>query len=116
MAGGPLRDMAELRQRHHHRPHHDACHAGIEQRGRRQFDFADQGQSLLRLCVLLRFAILLHHIRGTQEMPQVQLHASEQGLAISFPDGWLAANPLTEADFRQEAEWLKRVDIELSVR
>ncbi|MBU1329891.1 MAG: exopolyphosphatase [Gammaproteobacteria bacterium] len=79
-------------------------------------EFGSEAIKLIRLCVLLRFAILFHHIRGTQEMPQVQLHASEQGLAISFPDGWLAANPLTEADFRQEAEWLKRVDIELSVR
>jgi len=79
-------------------------------------EFGDEAIKLIRLCVLLRFAILFHHIRGTQEMPQVHLHASEQGLAISFPDGWLAANPLTEADFRQEAEWLKRVDIELSVR
>ena len=79
-------------------------------------EFGTEAIKLIRLCVLLRFAILFHHIRGTQEMPQVQLLASEQGLAISFPDGWLAANPLTEADFRQEAEWLKRVDIELSVR
>ncbi|UTW09726.1 exopolyphosphatase [Pseudomonas benzenivorans] len=79
-------------------------------------DFGAEGVKLVRLCALLRFAILFHHIRGTQEMPQVQLRADQSSLEIHFPDDWLAANPLTQADFTQEAEWLKRVGIELSVR
>ncbi|WPC05384.1 exopolyphosphatase [Pseudomonas benzenivorans] len=79
-------------------------------------DFGEEGIKLVRLCVLLRFAILFHHIRGTQEMPQVQLRADQGSLEIRFPDDWLAANPLTQADFTQEAEWLKRVGIDLSVR
>ena len=70
----------------------------------------------MRLCVLLRFAILYHHIRGNQTMPEVQLKAREQSLEIQFPDGWLANNPLTQADFTQEAEWLKRIGVELNVR
>lgn len=79
-------------------------------------DFGEEGRKLIRLCVLLRFAILFHHIRGTQEMPKVQLKAAEQRLEIQFPEGWLIANPLTQADFTLEADWLKRVGIELSVR
>ncbi|WNF47123.1 exopolyphosphatase [Pseudomonas sp. SG20056] len=78
-------------------------------------EFGAEGIKLIRLCVLLRFAILFHHIRGTQEMPNVQLKAAEQGLEIQFPEGWLESNPLTQADFTQEAEWLKRIGIELSV-
>ena len=78
-------------------------------------EFGDEAIKLVRLCVLLRFAILFHHIRGTQEMPNVQLKAAEQGLEIQFPEGWLECNPLTQADFTQEAEWLKRIGIELSV-
>ncbi len=78
-------------------------------------DFADQRQSLLRLCVLLRFAILFHHIRGSQEMPKVVLQAGPQSLDVHFPEGWLEANPLTQADFAQEAEWLKRLSFTLSV-
>ena len=66
--------------------------------------------------MLLRFAILFHHIRGSQEMPKVQLHASAQSLEIVFPTDWLDANPLTQADFTQEAGWLKRIGVELSVR
>ena len=72
--------------------------------------------SLVRLCILLRFAILFHHIRGTQEMPKVRLVAGERSLELIFPEGWLAANPLTQADFEQEAEWLKRIDYSLTAR
>ncbi|MDH1056552.1 MULTISPECIES: exopolyphosphatase [Pseudomonadaceae] len=79
-------------------------------------EFGDDGVQLLRLCVLLRFAILFHHIRGTQEMPKVQLKAGPQSLDLTFPDGWLAANPLTQADFEQEAEWLTRINFVLTVR
>ena len=79
-------------------------------------EFGDDGVQLLRLCVLLRFAILFHHIRGTQEMPKVQLKAGPQSLDLTFPDGWLAANPLTQADFEQEAEWLTRLGFVLTVR
>lgn len=79
-------------------------------------EFGEDGDKLIRLCVLLRFAILFHHIRGTQEMPQVQLHAKAHTLDVVFPDGWLENNPLTQADFALEAEWLTRVGFTLTVR
>ncbi|HCN45758.1 MAG TPA: exopolyphosphatase [Pseudomonas sp.] len=79
-------------------------------------EFGDEGSQLIRLCVLLRFAILFHHIRGTQQMPKVELHANGDSLAVAFPDGWLEENQLTRADFDQEAEWLTRVGFILSVR
>ncbi|WP_394559868.1 exopolyphosphatase [Aquipseudomonas alcaligenes] len=78
-------------------------------------EFGEDGVQLLRLCVLLRFAILFHHIRGTQEMPKVQLQAGPQRLDLTFPEGWLEANPLTQADFEQEAEWLTRINFVLTV-
>ncbi|MHA6198305.1 exopolyphosphatase [Pseudomonas wadenswilerensis] len=79
-------------------------------------EFGDEGVKLIRLCVLLRFAILFHHIRGNQQMPKVELYASGDSLAVAFPDGWLQENQLTQADFDQEAEWLTRVGFILSVR
>jgi exopolyphosphatase/guanosine-5'-triphosphate,3'-diphosphate pyrophosphatase len=74
-----------------------------------------EGEKLLRLCVLLRFAILFHHIRGIREMPRVQLRAGAQHLNVRFPDGWLEKNPLTVADFAQEAEWLAKAGFRLQV-
>ncbi len=79
-------------------------------------ELREEGESLVRLCILLRFAILFHHIRGTQEMPRVKLVAGERSLELVFPAGWLAANPLTQADFEQEAQWLTRVGYSLSAR
>lgn len=78
--------------------------------------FAELGADadvLVRLCILLRFAILFHHIRSAQAMPEVQLRVAERSLELVFPDGWLAANPLTRADFEAEAVWLARVGYEL---
>ena len=79
-------------------------------------EFGDEGIKLIRLCVLLRFAILFHHIRGTQEMPQVTLRAHGDSLDVVFPKGWLDENQLTQADFAQEAEWLTRVGFALNLR
>jgi len=79
-------------------------------------DFEDNSGALLRLCVLLRFAILFHHNRGSGTMPNVHLKPAKNQLEVHFPNGWLAANPLTQADFEQEAKWLKRVGFKLVVR
>ncbi|WP_462380701.1 exopolyphosphatase [Pseudomonas sp. Marseille-QA0892] len=76
----------------------------------------EESERLVRLCILLRFAILFHHIRGAQDMPRVQLKAGPRSLELVFPDGWLAANPLTQADFEQEAQWLERVGYTLTAR
>ena len=78
-------------------------------------ELREEGESLVRLCILLRFAILFHHIRGTQEMPQVQLLAEPRSLQVRFPTGWLAANPLTQADFEAEAVWLQRTGYQLHI-
>ncbi len=82
----------------------------------RYAELGDDGVKLLRLCVLLRFAILFHHIRGTQQMPKVELKAADNRLEVVFPEGWLEQNQLTQADFANEAEWLARVGFVLSVR
>ncbi|HZJ92023.1 MAG TPA: exopolyphosphatase [Thiopseudomonas sp.] len=76
-------------------------------------EFGQDGQQLLRLCILLRFAILLHHIRGTQAVPDLQLTAKDNSLHICFPQDWLDNNPLTLADFNKEAGWLLRIGFTL---
>lgn len=79
-------------------------------------ELSEDGVKLTRLCVLLRFAILFHHIRGPQQAPAFTLNAGDNSLDVAFPDGWLENNPLTQADFALEAEWLKRIDFTLTVR
>lgn len=77
-------------------------------------EFAEDAQALLRLCILLRFSILLHHIRGSQEVPELEVIADENSLHIRFPQSWLDNNPLTVADFAKEAVWLKRINFTLT--
>ncbi|NLY14279.1 MAG: exopolyphosphatase [Gammaproteobacteria bacterium] len=74
----------------------------------------NEGQQLLRLCILLRFSILLHHIRGSQAVPELQLVAQPNSLHIRFPEHWLDNNPLTVADFEKEAGWLERINFKLT--
>lgn len=79
-------------------------------------EIGPDADALVRLCILLRFAILFHHIRGANAVSEVQLKATERSLELIFPNGWLAANPLTRADFEAEAAWLTRVGYELRMK
>ncbi|MBB3102618.1 exopolyphosphatase [Azomonas macrocytogenes] len=79
-------------------------------------ELSENSLKITRLCVLLRFAILFHHIRGPQEAPAITLQAGENSLDVTFPDGWLASHPLTQADFAQEAQWLERINFTLRVK
>ena len=72
--------------------------------------------ALVRLCILLRFAILFHHIRGANAVSDVQLKADERSLELIFPTDWLNANPLTRADFEAVAAWLARVGYDLRLK
>ncbi len=54
-------------------------------------ELSEDGVKLTRLCVLLRFAILFHHIRGPQQAPAYQLRADGDCLHVLFPEaGWVA--------------------------
>jgi exopolyphosphatase/guanosine-5'-triphosphate,3'-diphosphate pyrophosphatase len=68
-----------------------------------------------RLCVLLRLAVLLHRGRGPRSLPQIGLDADERALRVSFPAGWLEAQPLTQADLEQEIETLRAAGFRLLV-
>lgn len=76
----------------------------------------EEGPLLLRLCMLLRLAILYHHIRGYQEMPELDASASGHTMTLQFPPGWLEENLLTQADFAREACHWERAGYTLTVR
>ncbi len=66
-----------------------------------------------RLCILLRLAVQLHHSRSDITLPEFKLTASDKGLKLKFPKGWLAEHPLTRTDLEQEAQYLAAVKFEL---
>jgi len=68
---------------------------------------AEQKTMLVRICVLLRIAVLLN--RGRSEtpppIPDVTVHrvrGGVDGLRLTFPNDWLEAHPLTIADLDEE--------------
>src|SRR5699024_6562471 len=76
----------------------------------------DLRQSTLRLCLLLRLAVLLNRNRSPKALPQLTLKVDQRALKVKFPSGWLARHPLTEADLAQEAIYVKAGGYHLKVK
>lgn len=68
-----------------------------------------------RLAVLLRLSVLLHHSRSPEPLPTFRLAVNDQTIQLSFAPGFLARHPLTLADLRQEAEYLRSVKLKLKL-
>jgi exopolyphosphatase/guanosine-5'-triphosphate,3'-diphosphate pyrophosphatase len=64
------------------------------------------GDRGLRLCILLRLAVLLYRSRQPEPLPALHLRADRATLRIAFPAGWLHRHPLTRADLAREATYL----------
>ncbi|MDF3030569.1 MAG: exopolyphosphatase [Moraxellaceae bacterium] len=62
------------------------------------------GLTLPRLCALLRLAVVLHHSRSREPLPDIRLECGEMKFELRFPEGWLARHPLTREDLATEAE------------
>lgn len=77
---------------------------------------ADVNQRLLRLCVLLRLAVVLHRRRDETPLPDVQLGVDDDQLKLKFPEGWLEQHALTQADLGSEADYLKQAGLKLKVK
>lgn len=68
-------------------------------------------QDALRLATLLRLAVLLNRSRTTAGPPAVALEVGDDNIALKFPPGWLADNPLTIADLEREQTYLRDVGL-----
>ncbi len=67
----------------------------------------DKQRMALRLCVLLRLAVVLNRERREDTVADVHLTVKGRKLALTFPPGWLDNNPLTRADLLVEAATLR---------
>ncbi len=73
------------------------------------------GLTLLRLCAILRLAVLLHHSRSRETPPLLRLRSDGIVFNLQFPKGWLDAHPLSREDFAQEADVFAGIDLKLLV-
>lgn len=71
-------------------------------------------QTALRLCRILRLAVLLHHRRISEPLPEFRVEVSDTLMTLRFPRGWLAEHSLVEADLLQEAEFLALAGLKLT--
>jgi exopolyphosphatase/guanosine-5'-triphosphate,3'-diphosphate pyrophosphatase len=66
-----------------------------------------------RLILILRLAVLLNRTRAADDMPVMRADVLGETLRVRFPAGWLEQHPLSLADLRQEAAFLKRSPVKL---
>jgi exopolyphosphatase/guanosine-5'-triphosphate,3'-diphosphate pyrophosphatase len=74
-----------------------------------------QRERAVRLCVLLRLAVLLNRARHDIGLAGLRLKAAPRGLQVRFARGWLRRHPLTAADLEQERMWLRAAGLKLDV-
>ncbi len=72
--------------------------------------------SLVRLCVLLRIAAVLHRNRSHEPLPHIQAKVTDESLTLSLPKAWLQEHPLTTEDLNLEGEYLGSVNLKLVVK
>ncbi len=77
---------------------------------------ASYSPSIIRLCAILRLAIMLHRRRSEEPPPPVSMTAEESTIKLSYPAEWLNAHPLTRADLEQEALYQKAAGFRLKFK
>ena len=68
------------------------------------------------LVAALRLAVLFHRSRRDVALPPLTLKLRGQRLTLAVPPAWLAANPLTRAALREEAEKWRQANVGLELR
>ncbi|MER2514763.1 MAG: exopolyphosphatase [Nitrosomonas ureae] len=69
--------------------------------------------SVIKLCILLRLAVLLHRSRSNSGLPEIHVDAGKNRITLDFPPDWLDQHPLTFADLNTEQGFLQAADIKL---
>ena len=69
----------------------------------------------MRLCVLLRLAVVLHRSRSNSNLPEIRIRVNKNRVNLDFPPDWLDKHPLTLVDLGTEQDFLQVADIKLIV-
>lgn len=57
-----------------------------------------------KLAVILRLAVLLNRSRQDEPLPEIRLHPEKHALSIAIDEDWLLEHPLTSADLQAELQ------------
>lgn len=69
--------------------------------------------ALVRLCILLRLAVVLHRSRSNVSLPDIHINVNDNNVILHFPPGWLDQHPLTLVDLSTEQIFLQIADFKL---
>ena len=69
----------------------------------------------VRLCILLRLAVIVNRRRRAGKTPPVALRVSDHLLELEIPTGWIKRHALTEAELAEEASYLEELGYRLSI-
>jgi len=73
-------------------------------------------QPAIRLCIILRLAVILHRSHASSALPELEISVDKQTLNIVFPGDWFAEHALTFADLNKETRQLKKIGYQLHIR
>ena len=67
------------------------------------------------LVMIFRLAVLFHRNRLDITPPELNLAWHKAGFGLDVEPGWLASNPLTDAELASEVGYWEAIDITLSL-
>ncbi|UAA37988.1 exopolyphosphatase [Paraneptunicella aestuarii] len=73
-------------------------------------------EETFKLIVLLRLGVLLNIHRQDDLLPNIECHAENNRLVLSFPENWLEQSILMQADLETESMRLKNIGIKLIIQ
>ena len=68
-------------------------------------------QTVARMMVLLRLAVILKHVEALEALPDLSVSASEDTLTLTFPEQWGADHPLTTWEIEQSTPAMERLGV-----
>ncbi|BCG65420.1 MAG: exopolyphosphatase/guanosine-5'-triphosphate,3'-diphosphate pyrophosphatase [Methyloprofundus sp.] len=72
-------------------------------------------KSAIYMVIILRLAVLLLRNRSHTALPDFKIGLDHGKVNLQFPDDWLDNAPLTQADLKQEADYLAKAKFTLQV-
>ena len=75
----------------------------------------EEGQTLRRLCVLLRLAVLFKYVIPVEGLPHFTVAIDGNSCSLDFEAAWLQKHPLTMAALEAERHYLKGSEFVLTV-
>ena len=68
-------------------------------------------QTVARMMVLLRLAVILKHVEALEALPDLSVSAAEETLTLTFPEQWGADHPLTIWEIEQSTPAMERLGV-----